>query len=335
MEEILKIYNDGSHFVGTKFTRLPSDSNGDLEFNDDGELLVKASVNKGSTYNTIEFVSENKAFKKDIVYKKHESLKYYEDLIKSLISKYSLSDYSYSKIKEYVTIDFVKIIGDIVWYNQRGKAYCKDSKDFLKVTLKKFGKNLKERVKRFRQKAYNNKWNYFVTFTYDESLQNEESFVKKIKKKLSNLHTRHNWLYMGVFERSSIGRLHFHGLFYIPDGEMIGELLEVSDYSIEHHRRQKRFENNVFREQFGINDFKSLGKEDLTKGNILNYILKYIGKTGEPIYYSRGIKTFIYIKLNDSNDFILKMIDALSIRYVLFDDVLSNSVEINVKRMNC
>ena len=69
MEEILKIYNDGSHFVGTKFTRLPSDSNGDLEFNDDGELLVKASVNKGSTYNTIEFVSENKAFKKDIVYK--------------------------------------------------------------------------------------------------------------------------------------------------------------------------------------------------------------------------------------------------------------------------
>ena len=50
MEEILKIYNDGSHFVGTKFTRLPSDSNGDLEFNDDGELLVKASVNKGSTY---------------------------------------------------------------------------------------------------------------------------------------------------------------------------------------------------------------------------------------------------------------------------------------------
>ena len=140
---------------------------------------------------------------------------------------------------------------------------------------------------------------------------------------------------MGVFERSSVGRLHFHGLFYIPNNSMVGELVEISDYSTEHHKMQTRIENTSFKEKFGINDFKSLEEEEIKHGNVLNYILKYIGKTSEPIFYSRGIKTFIYIKLNKNDDFAFKFIDHMSIRYVLFDDCLLNSIEINVKRMNC
>lgn len=337
MEEIYKIYNDGSHFVGTRFTRLQYDIVEPKRKNDVVKYVKKKKVKAGLTYDSKEFSSENHHEKrKDLMhFKKHHSLSDYEDLIKELLSKYSLSDYPYDLIKNYVCDEFIKRVGDLVFFVKRGKSLCLDSSEFLKVTLDKFGKNLKERVKRFRQKAYNNKWNYFVTFTYDESLLNEESFKKKIKKKLSNLHTRNGWLYMGVFERSSVGRLHFHGLFYVPDGEMIGSLNEVSDYSTEHHCKQTRLENTIFKEQFGINDFKSLGKEDITKGNVLNYILKYIGKTGEPIYYSRGIRTFIYIKLKKQYGFLTKIINYIATRYIFFDDVLTNSVEIKIKRMNC
>ena len=334
MEQIFKIYNDGNHFVGTMYSRHAYDVIESKENYYDVTYIEKPKIVKGNVYDEKEFMAENRVIKHEYT-KKHTSIKFYEDYLKGLISKYSLSDYSESKIEDLCRNEFIKEHGDIVFYFDNGKSKIKDSVIFLDEMFKKFRKNLFNRVSRFRKKAYNNKWNYFVTFTYDSSIHSEETFITKIKKKLSNLHNRKGWLYMGVFERSSIGRLHFHGLFYIPKDEMIGELKEISDYSTEHHKKQTRIENTIFRKQFGINDFKSLEKEDLTKGNVLNYILKYIGKTGEPIYYSRGIKTFIYIKLNDDNDFIAKMIHYMSIRYVLFDDVLENSIEIKVKRMNC
>ena len=77
--------------------------------------------------------------------------------------------------------------------------------------------NLYARKKRFRRKANLNRWNYFVTFTYDDNKQDEDTFRAKLRKCLSNLHTRRGWRYMGVFERApETGRLHFHGLLYIP-----------------------------------------------------------------------------------------------------------------------
>lgn len=92
--------------------------------------------------------------------------------------------------------------------------------------------NLHHRIKRFRRKAYLNKWNYFVTFTYDNEKHDEDTFKRKLRRCLSNLHTRRGWRYMGVFERApETGRLHFHGLLYVPDGEMLGKLAEKTDYS--------------------------------------------------------------------------------------------------------
>ena len=57
------------------------------------------------------------------------------------------------------------------------------------------------RRKRFLRKAQLHEWNYFVTITYDSKrFETEEDFRKKLRKCLSNLHTRRNWRYMGVFE---------------------------------------------------------------------------------------------------------------------------------------
>lgn len=406
MEEILKIYNDGSHFVGTKFIRssceiIEQQNFRNLDCDYDIEYKMKESISKGSTYDSKEFYAENFRKRKNCKYfdderikeiykqielnpgitlnelhylmqllyginlsivplykfllsrglipkkvkidndlsflvKKKPTFKDYDDCLKNLILSHCMDDLSFETVKDIVSYEFIQKMGDIVFYNnQQGKAFIMDSTEYLKKAFKRLGKNFKERVKRFKQKAFNNKWNYFVTLTYDDSIHTEETFLKKIKRKLSNLHSRKGWLYMGVFERSSSGRLHFHGLFNVPKGEMVGELIEVQDYSTEHHKMQIRHENTSFKESFGINDFESLESEDLTKGNVLNYILKYIGKTGEPIYYSRGIKTFIYIKLNDPNDYICRVVNFMATRYVLFDDCLIESIEINVKRLNC
>ncbi|MDE5601613.1 MAG: hypothetical protein K2J16_03860 [Clostridia bacterium] len=182
--------------------------------------------------------------------------------------------------------------------------------------------NLYVRKKRFRRKANLNKWNYFVTFTYDDGKQDEHTFRAKLRKCLSNLHTRRGWRYMGVFERApETGRLHFHGVFYIPDGEMVGTITEKTDYSTAQGKMQTTYENDFFQKTFGRNDFEELSEMELKHGNTLSYLLKYISKTGERIVYSRGIPTEIYCKLN-GNDIITEMQD-FGTKYILFDDVIS------------
>ena len=182
--------------------------------------------------------------------------------------------------------------------------------------------NLYARKKRFRRKANLNRWNYFVTFTYADDKQDEYSFRCKLRKCLSNLHTRRGWRYMGVFERApETGRLHFHGLLYIPDGEMIGTITEKTDYSTAQGKMQTTHENDFFQKTFGRNDFEELNEMELKHGQTLNYLLKYIGKTGERIVYSRGIPTEIYRKLN-GDEIITEMQDFCT-KYILFDDVIS------------
>ena len=182
--------------------------------------------------------------------------------------------------------------------------------------------NLYARKKRFRRKANLNRWNYFVTFTYDDNKQDEDTFRAKLRKCLSNLHTRLGWRYMGVFERApETGRLHFHGLLYIPDGERIGTITEKTDYSTAQGKMQTTHENDFFQKTFGRNDFEELNEMELKHGQTLNYLLKYIGKTGERIVYSRGIPTEIYRKLND--DEIVTEMDDFGTKYILFDDVIS------------
>ena len=188
---------------------------------------------------------------------------------------------------------------------------------FVENKVKRKLNNLHKRKDRFRRKANLNKWNYFVTFTYDSKLHTPESFRKKLKKCLANLHTRRNWKYMGAFELSPVKkRLHFHCLMYIPDGEMVGEIFDKKDYSLCEHKMKVAHCNTFFLEKFGRND---MTKVDCNPMDV-DYILKYIEKTGEKIVYSRGVASEIIKQVSTEDiatefeDFILKM--------VLFDDVI-------------
>lgn len=202
-----------------------------------------------------------------------------------------------------------------------------DLDGFIKDKIKRKYHNIGVRKKRFRRKAYLNKWNYFVTLTYDDKKHDEITFRQKIRKCLSNLHTRRGWRYMGVFEYSpEKERLHFHGVFYIPDGEMLGKITEKKSYSPQEGRMKTRYENSFFQEAFGVNDFQEVSEMTVKHGHAFEYILKYMEKQGERIVYSRGIATEICKKM-DKRAIITAFTDYVE-KFVLFDDVISWETDI-------
>lgn len=159
-------------------------------------------------------------------------------------------------------------------------------------------------------------FNYFVTITYDDELHTEESFRKKLKQTLNNFSSKKGWKYIGVFERSpEKQRLHFHGLFLIPDGTMPGELMEVRDYDTRNHKMQTSYQCAYFATRFGRTDFEPLGQNEL--GASVNYILKYIDKTGEKLIYSRGLPQYFISDIADED--VICPYDENEMKFVLND----------------
>lgn len=181
--------------------------------------------------------------------------------------------------------------------------------------------NIISRRVRLSRKIYlHGHWNYFVTFTYSNALHDEESFKKQLKYTLWNFTKRKEWQYAGVWERApETGRLHFHGLFDIPDGTMPGELITVSDWDSKNHCRQETVQNTYFNERFGRSDFELITSRE-TLGNSIAYILKYIEKTGERIICSKGLSAYFISDINE-DDILAQINDEdKPVKYLLFDD---------------
>ena len=192
---------------------------------------------------------------------------------------------------------------------------------YILEKIDKKQRNLWKRIKRFKRKVNMNRWNYFVTFTCDPKKHTEESFRKKLRKCLSNLHTRRGWKYMGVFEYGEAnGAIHFHALIYVPEGEMVGDVVAVSEYSKKRGERYTRYGNTFFDDAFGKSDFQEVNPVLLKRGGTSRYLVKYITKTGEKIVYSRGVPAEICKELSD-NDVVGTYLDFVT-KYVLWDDVL-------------
>lgn len=161
--------------------------------------------------------------------------------------------------------------------------------------------NTAKRRTRLMRKVYLQQWNYFVTFTYDNALHSEDTFKEKLRNTLKHLVSRKQWKYIGVWERSpEKQRLHFHGIFYISENAMTGELKQVSDYSTKQHRMQTTFQNTHFLKHFGRNDFKPLDrKEDIMQS--VRYLLKYIEKSGEKLIYGGKLPTYFISDILDED----------------------------------
>ena len=195
------------------------------------------------------------------------------------------------------------------------------TKQYVKEYMDKKTRNLIEKRKRLTRKVNLGTWNYFCTFTYDDKKVTEEEFRKKLSNCLKKFSSKKGWKYIGVWERSpEKNRLHFHGLFNIPNGSMVGELIEVNDYSFKTHDRQITHQNTYFSNRFGRNDFDEIEENNpFSKGQALRYLMKYLEKSGERIVYSRNTPTYIISDIMD-NDIICPMSSAKVEKYILSDN---------------
>lgn len=180
-------------------------------------------------------------------------------------------------------------------------------------------RNLLIRKIRFVRKAYLNRFNYFATFTYDSAKHTEHTFKKGLSSSLAKLHSRKGWKYMGVWERSERDRLHFHALIFVPQDAMVGELFEKRDYDTRSKRMRLTIQNTYFNQRFGRSDFESIDQsiKQLYNG-ILQYLLKYLAKSGEKITYSRGLPSYITADIAD--DDVVTEMGLWSQKLLLFDN---------------
>lgn len=187
---------------------------------------------------------------------------------------------------------------------------------FIETNFERKQRNLIERNKRMVRKARLADFNFFVTFTFDDKKHTEKSFKKRLSETLHNLSSRKGWKYMGVWERSDKDRLHFHGLFHIPDGSMVGDLIQVKDYSVKSKKVQTTVQNTYFNERFGRTDFSGICPQLL--GHTLGYMIKYIEKSGERIVYSKGLYEYFVCDIMSDDVACLYGIDDRKL--LLFDN---------------
>lgn len=190
---------------------------------------------------------------------------------------------------------------------------------YVDLGFERKARNLRERRIRMTRKARLAGINYFCTFTYSDRLHTEDSFRQKLKTALRHLCERKGWKYMGVWERSPENkRLHFHGLFAIPDNAMVGILFEKTDYSFKTHRMQTTVQNTYFNENFGRSDFEEILPTENTLESELAYLMKYIEKDGEKIVYSKGLYQYFLSDIMDED--IVCTIGQEDKKLLLFDD---------------
>ena len=202
------------------------------------------------------------------------------------------------------------------------RVYFKDSDSCFRFVMNNFERkqrNLICRRIRMVRKANLANFNYFCTFTYDNSKHTEQSFKKGLKTCLRNFCYRKNWRYMGVWERApETQRLHFHGLFNIPENSLSGGVIEVRDYDTKAHKMRTTFQSEFFNNKFGRSDFESIDEDEKRLGNALAYLMKYIEKTGEKIVYSKGMPQYFISDIMD--DDIVCRIGQEDKKLLLFDD---------------
>ena len=194
------------------------------------------------------------------------------------------------------------------------------TENYVTLNMERKYKNLVAKRVRLVRKVNLQSFNYFVTLTYNDAIHTEATFRKKLRTTLGHLCNRKGWKYVGVWERSpQKQRLHFHGIFYIPDVAALGKMTDVESYSFSERKGQITKQSEYFNLHFGRNDFRPI--ENKTHiGEAVAYILKYIEKSGEKIIYSRGLPQYFISDIMD--DDIAAPIGLEDKKLLLFDDFI-------------
>ena len=301
--EKVKIYSDGSHYIGIPHTTKPKkDRISEFEESIAVYMNDESNLEEGTTLFELVDKSENAPFSvedeaveqviDDTVNeekKAQDEPKTKKKRSKKNMTRKEMFETLYTKYKGFKKKKRRKAIIEemLPLFKFRELA-----EEYVDKHIERKERNLISRRVRFYRKACLTEFNYFVTFTYDDKRHTEASFKKKLKSTLSSYASRRGWKYAGVWERGTQNRLHFHGLFYIPEGTLPGNGLEVvKDYSVKQKRVQTTLQNDYFRKHFGRNDFVEIFQKE-RMGESVAYIMKYIEKTGEKIMYSKGLPQY-------------------------------------------
>ena len=178
---------------------------------------------------------------------------------------------------------------------------------------------IRRKVRLSKKVNLQREWSYFCTFTFSDEKHTEESFRKSLRNTLKHLVNRKGWKHIGVWERGGdTNRLHFHGIFYIPSNGMVGELIEIRDYSTKDNRMQTAHQNTYLLERYGRNDFQQLGSPEEVQHS-LGYLMKHIEKSGEKLIYG-DLPTYFVSDVIDEDILAPYVIDDR--KAILADDFL-------------
>ena len=188
-----------------------------------------------------------------------------------------------------------KAMEEIIPDKEQRKEYVERNNERKKTNA------IRRKVRLSKKVNLQREWNFFCTFTFSDALHTEESFRKSLRNTFKHLVARKGWKHVGVWERGGEnGRLHFHGIFYIPSGGMVGEIVETKDYNTKDHRMQTAYQNTYFLERYGRNDFQALGSP-MEVQHSLGYLMKYIEKSGERLIYGGELPTYFESDVMDED----------------------------------
>lgn len=311
-----KVYFDGSHYIAIPYVpnprkrriKPPEEQITVVEDNTENKeeqgLAIKSEP-------LVDVTESDELFPEDIEKKRQDCTTKTE----RKLTRKELFEELYEETKDKKRAERKKII------TEKMLPYFKDKQattNFANAQFERKIRNVICRRVRLMRKVNLQELNYFCTFTYDSAKHTEESFMRKLKGCFKMMCHRRGWKYVGVWERSpEKKRLHFHGLFYIPDGAMVGELEEVSDYSPVKKKVQHTIQNTYFNERFGRSDFKPVVDRRML-GEAVAYLTKYMEKTGEKIVYSKGLPQYFISDIMDED--VVCTIGQEDRKLLLYDD---------------
>lgn len=247
-----KIYNDGSHFIAIPHTTRPAvpkryHPEEEIEVIDHMPQQQQLNTDKCNAemaltaLNDINEVDSGECSEATVSPPADEISK---STTTRKITRRQLFDELYEECKN------LKKRGREKYIYDRMKQYfanAEAAKQYVDGQFDRLKRNAIAKRVRLVRKVNLQTFNYFCTFTYDGKKHTEESFRKKLSDTFKKMCYRRKWKYVGVWERSpDKKRLHFHGLFYIPPDAMVGEIVEVKDYSPVKEKVQTTYQSCLY-----------------------------------------------------------------------------------------
>lgn len=238
----VKVYSDGGHYIGIPYEPNPYAKK--RRKVPEEVITVKEHAEELSATATAENADENipaaaKRGKTDTMSKERRMTR--KELFEELYQK--SAGMKRRERKEFICNEMTPYF----------KSYelCAE---FVEQNLERKHRNMVCRKMRLWRKINQQQFNFFVTFTFDDKLHDEESFQKTLSRCLQHFSSRKGWRYIGVWERApDTRRLHFHGIFCIPEGTLPGKNEEVRDFDTRARKMRTTYQNDFFGKKFGRN----------------------------------------------------------------------------------